>query len=372
MTRGRTRLAQARRLVVKIGSSTIVAPGGGVDGAFLRDLARQVAVLRGQGREVVIVSSGAIAAGAQRMGRKRIPTALAWSQAAAAVGQSLLMEAYGGAFEPEGLCVAQVLLTRADLGDRARFVNALNTMEALFSFGAIPVVNENDTVAVEEITFGDNDTLAALVCPLVRADLLVLLSDVDGLYRDLARRREVIPEVRAITPEIEALAGAGVGQMGRGGMRSKLNAAGLAVRSGVPVLLANGREPDVLPRLLAAEPLGTYFPPLRSKLEGRKQWLGLVGEVRGRLVVNEGAKRRVVQDGKSLLAVGLAGVEGEFAARDMVALIGPAGEEFARGIANYDGESLRRVKGLRSAERRRLLGEGPDEVVHRDNMVVWG
>ncbi len=371
MIRGRARLSQARRLVVKIGSSIIVAPGGGVDRAFLRGLARQVGVLREQGRQVVVVSSGAIAAGTQRMGRKRAPTALAWSQAAAAVGQSLLMDAYAAAFGPEGMCVAQVLLTRADLGDRARFVNALNTMEALFSFGAVPIVNENDTVAVEEITFGDNDTLAALVCPLVRADLLILLSDVDGLYRDLARRKDVIWEVGEVTPEIEALAGA-AGQMGRGGMRSKVNAARLAVRSGVAVLLAHGRAPSVLPRLLGGERLGTYFRPLRSKLEGRKQWLGLVGEVRGRLVVNEGARRRVVQDGKSLLAVGLSAVEGDFQGREMVALVGPEGEEFARGIANYDSESLRRVQGLRSAERRRILGEGPDEVVHRDNMVVWG
>jgi glutamate 5-kinase len=368
----RSGLAQARRLVVKVGSSTIVAATGGIDHAYLCDLARQVATVRAQGRQVVIVSSGAIAAGAQRMGRKRMPRALAWSQAAAAVGQSLLMDGYAAAFEPLGVCVAQVLLTRADLGDRTRFVNAAATMETLLSFGAVPIVNENDTVSVEEITFGDNDTLAALVCPLVRADLLVLLSDVDGLYRDVAKRKDVIPEVGDVTPEIEALAGSAAGRMGRGGMLSKVNAARLAARCGVAVLLANGRESEVLTRLVAGRPLGTHFRPLRSKMEGRKQWLALVGEVRGRLVVNEGAKRRVVQDGKSLLAVGIVGVEGDFGRRAMVALVGPSGEEFARGMASYDADALRRVKGLRSAERRRVLGEGPDEVVHRDNMVVWG
>jgi len=372
VTPRRSRLAQARRLVVKIGSSTIVGASGSIDQRFLRDLARQVAALRRQERRIVIVSSGAIAAGAERMRRKRIPRALSLSQASAAIGQSLLMGNYAAAFEAEGMCVAQILLTRADLGDRARFVNALNTMEALFSFGAVPIVNENDTVAVEEITFGDNDTLAALVCPLVRADLLMLLSDVDGLYRDPEKRGEVVAEVTEVTAEIEALAGGASGRVGRGGMRSKVNAARLAARCGVPVLLANGREQDIVLRLLRGEPLGTYFHPVGSRLEGRKQWLALVGEVRGRLLVNEGAKRRVVQDGKSLLAVGIEAVEGHFERRAMVALVGPGKEEFARGMANYDSGSLRRVKGMRSSERRRLLGEGPDEVVHRDNMVVWG
>jgi glutamate 5-kinase len=367
-------LRKVRRLVVKVGSSLITTPGVGADPDRIEALAAEIACVR-EGREIVLVSSGAIATGVARLALPERPRSIPEKQAAAAVGQSALMWHYEAAFKRHGIAVGQVLLTAQDISDRARYLNARNTLLALLRFDVLPIVNENDTVAVEEIKVGDNDNLSALVASLIDADLLVLLTDVDGLYTDDPARNasaRKLDTVAAITEEIEGLAWAGTGAVGVGGMATKLQAAQIAAAAGVPMVIGSGREVGTLSRVLAAEAVGTYFAPRADRLTARKRWIAFAVPPQGRLTVDAGALSALTHHGKSLLPSGLVGVEGEFAAGEVVAVLGVGSRrEFARGLVNFDAGELRRLQGARTREIEARLGyKAVDEVIHRDNLVI--
>jgi len=310
-----------------------------------------------------------------RLALARRPRSMPETQAAAAVGQSALMRHYESAFKRHGMSVGQVLLTAQDIGDRARYLNARNTLLALLRFGVLPIVNENDTVAVEEIKVGDNDNLSALVASLVEADLLVLLTDVDGLFTanpafDGAARK--LDTVEAVTDDIARLVWAGAGAGSVGGMATKLQAAQKAATSGVPMIIANGRTEHVLQRLLSGEPLGTYFAPRTDRLGARKRWIAFAVPPQGRLTVDAGAVRALTLGGKSLLPSGVVQVDGDFAAGEVVAVTGEAdGKEFARGLVNFDAPELRQIRGAKTRDIELRLGyKSFDEVIHRDNLVI--
>ena len=367
-------LREVRRLVVKIGSSLITSSETGVDPDRIEAVAAEVARIR-QGREVVLVTSGAIAAGMARLTLAERPRSIPEKQAAAAVGQSALMWHYEAAFKRHGIGVGQVLLTAQDISDRARYLNARNTLLALLRFAVLPIVNENDTVAVEEIKVGDNDNLSALVASLIDADLLVLLTDVDGLYTDdplrnsSARKLDTVP---AVTTEIEGLVWGRGSESGVGGMATKLQAAQKAAAAGIPMVIASGREQRTLARVLAGETVGTYFAPRADRLTARKRWIAFAVPPQGRLTVDAGALSALTHHGKSLLPSGLVGVDGEFAAGDVVAVLGVGeGKEFARGLVNFDADELRQLQGARTPEIEARLGyKAVDEVIHRDNLVI--
>jgi len=367
-------LTRARRLVVKVGSGQITSPGEGLDARRIAALAADVAALVDDRREVVLVSSGAIVAGTARLGLSAKRRSIPERQAAAAVGQSSLMWHYEQAFKRHGIAVGQVLLTSQDISDRGRYLNARNTLLALLDFRVLPVVNENDTVAVEEIKVGDNDNLAALVAHLIDADLLVLLTDVDGLYsadprRDASATR--IDTVEAVTEDIRRLCFDEAGRVSVGGMITKLEAAQKASASGIPMVIANGREHGVLGRVVKGEALGTYFLPRDDRLAARKRWIAFAVPPQGRLTVDAGARKALTEKGKSLLPSGLVEVMGEFRAGEVVALAEPEGDDFARGLVNYDAGELRKIRGAKTAEIEKALGyKGLAEVIHRDNLVV--
>ncbi|MFQ5897668.1 MAG: glutamate 5-kinase [Candidatus Methylomirabilia bacterium] len=375
LTAPRAALTRARRLVIKVGSGLLASPGGGLDPDAMVELADELARVMSEGREVVLVSSGAIAAGVGRLGLKERPRSIPEKQAAAAVGQSALMWHYEQAFARHGLKVAQVLLIQDDISHRTRYLNARNTLLALLAFGILPIVNENDTVAVDEIKVGDNDNLSALVAHLVDADLLVLLTDVDGLYsgdprRDAAATR--IDRVEAVTEEIRHLVWDDPRTVSVGGMATKLQAAEKAGASGIPMVIAGGREPRVLQRLLGGEPVGTLFLARGDRLAARKRWIAFAVPPQGRLTVDAGARRALVEQGRSLLPSGLVEVDGDFEAGEVVALADTDGKEFGRGLVNYDSEELNRIRGVRSAAIEGILGyKRLDEAIHRDNLVVW-
>ena len=372
----RRSLSRVRRVVVKVGSGLITVPGQGPSDAAIARLAGDISALVSDRREVALVSSGAIATGMARLGLPARPRSIPDKQAAAAVGQSALMWHYEQAFKRHGIQVGQVLLTGQDIADRGRYLNARNTLMALLGFGVLPVVNENDTVAVDEIKVGDNDNLAAHVAHLIDADLLVLLTDVDGLFtgdprRDPTARR--LETVEAITDDIQRLAFDATGAVSVGGMSTKLEAAEKANTSGIPMIIARGSEPAVLQRLLKGEALGTYFQPRDDRLAARKRWIAFAVPPQGRLTVDAGAKKALTERGKSLLPSGLTEVEGEFPAGALVALTEVGGQEFARGLVNYDALELRRIRGVKTREIEKTLGyKGFDEVIHRDNLVVLG
>jgi len=367
-------LTRARRLVVKVGSGQITSPGEGLDARRIMALAADVSALVDDRREVVLVSSGAIVAGTARLGLPARRRSIPERQAAAAVGQSSLMWHYEQAFKRHGLMVGQVLLTAQDISDRSRYLNARNTLLALLHFHVLPVVNENDTVAVDEIKVGDNDNLAALVAHLIDADLLVLLTDVDGLYSADPRRDALatrIDTVEAVTEDIRRLCFDGAGRVSVGGMITKLEAAQKAAASGIPMVIANGREPGILGRLIKGEALGTHFLPRDDRLAARKRWIAFAVPPQGRLTVDAGARKALTEKGKSLLPSGLVDIVGEFRAGEVVALAEPEGDEFARGLVNYDAGELRRIRGAKTAEIEKALGyKGLAEVIHRDNLVI--
>ena len=369
----RKQLGHSRRWVVKIGSALLTRDGAGLDTEAIHGWAEQMAALVEAGREVVLVSSGAVAEGMCRLGWTTRPHALFELQAAAAVGQMGLIQAYESCFQKHGLHTAQVLLTHEDLADRQRYLNARSTLRTLLDLRVIPVVNENDTVATDEIRFGDNDTLAALVTNLVEADLLVILTDQAGLYDRDPRQHadaELIPEALADEPRLRAVAGAS-GALGRGGMATKVEAAVRAARSGASTLIASGREPDVLLRIMSGEATGTLLKPPREPLAARKQWLAGQLQGRGRLHLDEGAARVLRQSGRSLLPVGVTAVEGDFRRGELVVCIDPAGCEVARGLVNYDAAEARRIIGHASDEIESILGYVDEpELIHRDNLVV--
>jgi glutamate 5-kinase len=365
---------KARRLVVKVGTGLVASPGAGLDPVRIRRLTDDLSRIVAAGKEVVLVSSGAIASGMARLGLTERPRSIPEKQAAAAVGQSALMWHYEQAFARHGLKVAQVLLTQEDISHRARYLNARNTLLALLGFGVLPIVNENDTVAVEEIKVGDNDNLSALVAHLIDADLLVLLTDVDGLYtgdprRDPSARR--IDVVETLTEEIQRLAQDAPETVSVGGMSTKLQAGQKAMASGIPMVIASGEEAHVLPRLLRGEPVGTIFLPKADRLGARKRWLAFAVPPQGRLIVDTGAKRALTERGKSLLPSGVVEVEGEFQAGELVVLASADGKEFARGLTNYDAEEIRRIRGAKTTAIEGILGyKRLDEVIHRDNLAV--
>ena len=369
----RRQLGRVRRLVVKVGSGLVTAPHVGPDPDRIERLAADVAAIR-RDREVALVSSGAIATGMARLALAERPRSIPEKQAAAAVGQSALMWQYEIAFKRHGLAVGQVLLTAQDIGDRTRYLNARNTLLALLGFGVVPIVNENDTVAVEEIKVGDNDNLSALVASLVEADLLVLLTDVDGLYtadpaRDAAATR--LDTVDTISDAVFAMAGVHEDGVSVGGMATKLQAAQKAAASGVPMVIASGREPGVLARILSGEPVGTYFVPKADRLGARKRWIAFAAPPLGRLTVDEGAVRALTRHGRSLLPSGVTDVGGEFGAGDVVAVVDGAGREVARGLVNFDIGELRRIRGAQTHDIEARLGyKSVDEVIHRDNLVI--
>ncbi|MCI0546896.1 MAG: glutamate 5-kinase [Candidatus Rokubacteria bacterium] len=370
----RAALSRARRVVVKVGSGLITTPGHGPDAGRIATLAGDLAALVADRREVVLVSSGAIVTGMARLGLAARPRSIPEKQAAAAVGQCALMWHYEQGLKRHGIQAGQVLLSGHDISDRSRYLNARNTLLTLLAFKVLPIVNENDTVAVDEIKVGDNDNLAALVAQLIDADLLVILTDVDGLYtsdpaQDPTAQR--LDKVEAVTEEIQRLVYDGAGRVSVGGMQTKLQAAQKAGASGIPMVIASGREAGLLQRLLGGEALGTYFQPRDDRLAARKRWIAFAVPPQGRVTVDAGAQKALTERGKSLLPSGLVDVAGDFAAGAVVAVAGPAGAEFARGLANYDAGELRRLCGSKTGEIERRLGyKGFDEVIHRDNLVV--
>jgi glutamate 5-kinase len=370
----RDKLAKSKRWVVKVGSSLLTAKGQGLDRKAIADWATQIAALRQDGREVVLVSSGAVAEGMARLGLRQRPAVLSELQAAAAVGQMGLVQAWESAFQQHGLHTAQVLLTHEDVSNRDRYLNARGTLKALIEYGVIPVINENDTVATEEIRLGDNDTLAALAVNLVEAEALVLLTDQDGLFEADPRASKdarLIAEVELSDPRLDAMAGEGRGELGRGGMRTKLIAARWAARSGAATLIAHGRAPDVLARLAGGEELGTLLKPAQGVMAARKRWIAGQLQVRGRLHLDAGAAQVLRDKGKSLLPVGVKKVEGEFGRGDLVLCLDPDGREVARGLVNYDAAESHRILGLASSKVQAALGyPGAPELIHRDNLVL--
>jgi glutamate 5-kinase len=369
-------IARAHTVVVKVGTNVLTDADGLLDRGRVRELAEQVCRLRAGGRKVVLVSSGAIGAGVGRLGMGKRPADLPHLQACAAVGQSVLMQAYQECLAPAGTHPAQILLTAGDFDSRVRYLNVRNTILTLFEWGCLPVINENDTVSTAEIRFGDNDHLAAMVTNLLQAPLLVLLTNVDGLYD---RDPNADPEARlvATVPYIDAgvtgMAGASKSVLGTGGMRSKLRAARLVTAAGEPVVMANGSRPRVLDEIFAAEPVGTLFQAHGGAVPAWKRWLGYTARPKGRLLLDGGACAAVTQMGRSLLPIGVVSVEGEFGKGDVVALCDPAGGEIGRGLTNYAADDARKLCRLRTEQIGELLGSVPyEEIVHRDNLVVTG
>lgn len=371
----RAALAHAGRVLVKIGSAVLTGPDG-LDGARIEALAGQISRLRNAGREVVVVSSGAIAAGVRRMGLTARPRDIPGKQAAAAVGQGLLVRAWDEAFARLGTTTAQVLLTADDLAHRHRYLNARHTLETLLAWRVVPVINENDTVMVDEIKFGDNDQLAALIAGLVGADATVILSDVDALYDADPHKvptARPIPWVRRWDASFLDLAGSDAGALGTGGMRSKLLAAQKCLSAGIPLLIASGTEPDVLVRALSGEPVGTLFAGRTRKFAGCKLWLAHLPRPSGDLVVDEGAARALREGGTSLLPVGVASVSGHFGVGAPVRCLDPEGRVVGIGLVNYDAAEIERIRGCRTAEIEARLGyRHSDEVIHRDHFALAG
>lgn len=366
----------SRRWVIKVGSSLVTNQGQGLDGERIANWVEQIAALRDRGvSEIVLVSSGAVAAGMSRLGWSQRPSEIFRLQAAAAVGQMILIQAYESHFQRFGLHAAQVLLTHEDLADRKRYLNARRTMQELVTLNVVPVVNENDTVAVEEIRLGDNDTLAALVTNLLSADVLIILTDQQGMYdRDPSQAPDatLLSEIAAGDVDAERMAaGGGVGRLGRGGMATKVRAAARAASSGAVTIVASGRENDTLLRLRNGERVGTLFYPEREPLAARKQWLAARLQVRGTLSLDVGAVRVVRESGRSLLPIGVTAVRGDFQRGDLVGCLGPDGVEVARGLVNYSAEEAGRIIGQPSDQIVRILGYVDEaEMIHRDNLVL--
>ncbi len=370
----KTVLTECRRIVVKVGSSLVTNQGAGLDLAALGNWAKQIAALNGKGYEVVLVSSGAIAEGMQRLGWATRPSSIHELQAAAAVGQMGLVQAYESCFRKHDLHAAQVLLTHADLADRERYLNARATLTTLLTLRVIPIINENDTVVTDEIKFGDNDTLGALVTNLIDADALVILTDQSGLYTADPRKdpnATLVSSAQAGDTQLESMAGGAGSAIGRGGMLTKILAAKRAAHSGAHTVIASGHEPDVLLRLFQGIAIGTLLTAPALPLAARKQWLAGHLQVTGKLLLDEGAIKALRAGGKSLLPIGVKQVFGEFQRGSVVACISEKGEDIARGLINYNTEEPSRIAGHASQDIEAMLGYGGDsEIIHRDNLVL--
>ncbi|MDO8448129.1 glutamate 5-kinase [Rhodoferax sp.] len=367
-------LRDAGRIVVKVGSSLVTNEGRGLDETAIGEWCRQMSLLVRGGREVIMVSSGAIAEGMKRLGWTSRPHEIHELQAAAAVGQMGLAQMYETKLRENGLGSAQVLLTHADLADRERYLNARSTLLTLLKLGVVPVINENDTVVNDEIKFGDNDTLGALVANLVEADALVILTDQKGLYTADPRKdagAQFVHEAKAGDPALEAMAGGAGSSLGRGGMITKILAAKRAAGSGASTVIAWGREPDVLVRLTQGEPIGTLLVAQTQKTQARKQWIADHLQLRGSVMVDAGAAAKLQDEGKSLLPIGMTAVDGEFSRGDVIAVRDAHGVEIARGLANYASSEARLICRRPSSEFEKLLGYAAEpEMVHRDNLVL--
>jgi glutamate 5-kinase len=364
----------AQTWVVKVGTSVLTAPDGTLDPDRVGHLAEQISLVMDQGRRIALVSSGAVGAGMGQLGWKRRPENLRQLQAAAAVGQAYLIRAYDEGLRRQGRHAAQILLTHEDFDSRARYLNVRNTLNALFECDAVPIINENDTISVDEMKLGDNDQLAAMVTNLLQAPLLVILSVVDGLYRTMGERPrpgEIVPVVSQIDDEVLALAARGRSSLGTGGMQSKLTAARRVTLAGGSVIIASGIEREPLTRILSGEPLGTLFLAHGARHKARKRWIGLTARPRGYYVVDDGARRALESSSKSLLAIGIVEVVGDFEKGDVIGIRDRSGCEFARGLTNYATPDAKRIQGLRTGEAREALGVAAyDEVVHRDNLAL--
>ena len=361
-------MGRVRSLVVKLGTNVLADEQGRLDASAIARIADQVMALQGRGLRVTVVSSGAIAAGMGDLALAKRPNALPQLQACAAVGQARLMMMFDNALKRHGRHAAQILLVRGDVEDRSRYLNIRNCITALQAYGAVPVINENDTVSVDEIRFGENDILAAMVTNLLRADLLVLLTTVDGVFRDKARkdRFDVVQDMG----EVMAAADGARSSLGSGGMPTKLQAAEKVTQAGEMAAIANGRRAGILVDLLAGEPVGTLFLPKSRKMSARQRWIGLTRRPRGKILIDAGAAR-AVRARKSLLASGITAVEGMFDAGDVIAIVAPGGQAVAQGLTNYSSDDIARIKGLRTSQFAAVLGDRTyDEVVHADNLVL--
>ena len=367
-------LKKVKRIVIKIGSQVLTNDDGGLDMAVIGGLCNDIAVLRKQGRQVVLVSSGAIAAGRSELGLTEKPRTIPHKQACAAIGQTRLMRAYEESFAPHGLKVAQVLLTSEDLTSRQRFLNARATQDALLVFGVIPVINENDTVVVDEIKFGDNDNLSAMVTNVAEASLLMILTDIEGFFSADPRTNpdaRLIPLVKGITREVERAAGGSGSAVGTGGMATKVAAAKKAGKNGVPTVVVPGKRYGIIVAVMAGDEVGTLFLPSEAGLNRRKHWIAYTLKPAGRIVVDDGARDVLLKKGKSLLPSGVVRVEGRFERGASVRVCGVDEQEFARGLSDYSSNEIGRLAGRKSSEIEEILGyRYADVIIHRDNLVM--
>lgn len=370
----RENLAEVKRVVVKVGTSTLTHSTGKLNLQRIEKLVGELAALRNQGKEIILVTSGAVGAGMEILGLTEKPKTIPEKQAAAAVGQGILMHTYEKLFSAYGQIVGQVLLTREDSVKRTRYTNSRNTLLTLLKMGVIPIINENDAVAIEELKIGDNDTLSAMVASIVDADVLIILSDVEGVYTDNPQSNpdaQLIGEITDITPELEALAGGAGTQRGTGGMYTKIQAGKIAVNSGVAMVIASGLRDGVLGDVLGGVAVGTIFLSKENRLQVRKRWLAFGARTQGVLTIDKGCEKAILSGGSSLLAAGITVVTGHFAQGNTISIVTLEGREIARGIANYNGEDARKIIGVQTNELAKILGSKPyDEVVHRDNLVL--
>ena len=370
----KTTISQAKKFLVKIGSA-VLAGEDGLDLQVMDQLVEEIASEVSNGKQVIIVTSGAIASGKHRLGIKISLASIPEKQAAAAIGQGRLMRVYSTTFAKHGLFVGQMLLTSSDLTeDRKRYLNARNTIMTLLNWKVIPIINENDTVAVEEIKFGDNDSLSAMIATLVNVDLVINLTNTDGLYTcnpNTSADAKIIPLVTRVTEEIEHVATNETSDVGTGGMKSKVTAAAKVVASGIPYIIANGKRPGVIKDIFAGKEVGTLFQPLEEHLSSRKSWIAFALKTHGKLTVDDGAKEAVLNHGKSLLPSGIVGVEGRFYIGDSVLLTDRQENIIGRGLVNYASSEIKKIMGLKTSQISEALGHGDyDEVIHRDNMVT--
>jgi len=370
----RSQLKAAHRIVVKVGTSTLTHANGKLNYSRIEYLVRELADAVNSGKQILLVSSGAVGAGMDRLGWKEKPKTIPAKQAAAAVGQGILMHTYEKLFGEYGQIVAQVLLTREDSVNRKRYANSRNTLLTLLDIGVIPIINENDAVAIDELKIGDNDTLSANVAAIVDADLLIILSDVDGVYTANPQKdpdARLIEEIPEVTPEIEAICGGAGTMRGTGGMLTKMAAARMAMNSGIVMVIASGAKDGVVQSVLAGNQVGTLFPPRQNRLQFRKRWLAFGARIKGRLIVDRGCAQALQNSGSSLLAAGVKSVEGSFEQGNTVSIVNQDGWEIARGLANYNAADAVKIMGAHTHEIAGILGHKPyDEVVHRDNMVL--
>ena len=370
----RIQLQAARRIVVKVGTSTLTHPNGKLNFSRIEGLVRELADAVNAGKQILLVSSGAVGAGMDRLGWKEKPKTIPEKQAAAAVGQGILMHTYEKLFAEYGQVVGQVLLTREDSVNRRRYANSRNTLLTLLNIGVIPIINENDAVSIDELKIGDNDTLSANVAAIVDADVLIILSDVDGVYSANPQtdpQARLLPEISEVTPEVEAMCGGAGTMRGTGGMLTKMAAARMAMNSGIVMVIASGGRDGAVQSILAGKPIGTLFPPRQNRLQFRKRWLAFGARIKGRLKVDKGCAQALLSNGSSLLAAGVKEVEGNFEQGSTVSILNPEGWEIARGLVNYSTDDVRKIMGAHTHEIAEILGHKPyDEVVHRDNLVL--